>query len=493
MVNSNYSALPLTTPSIELQSSQPPGKSGAAAAAANGVVHNGQAKKLTKQDSFLGEVEEDAEHDELPLIGADGPAGPPEGSGVSGAVFNLATSIIGAGIMALPATMKVLGVAVGLVSILVMGVLSEVTIELLVRFSARCRALSYGELVHRVLGRPASIVAQMCVIINNAGILVVYLIIIGDVMSGSLKHTGVMDQLIGHGEWDNRKLLILFVLVVFLAPLCALERIDSLSLSSAASVGLAVVFVAVSCLIAAVKLVEGKISTPRMGPDFSSRAAMLDLLVVIPIMTNAFICHFNVQPIYNELKEKTPCNMYKVGRISTVLCVAVYALTAISGYLLFGDDTESDVLTNFDKDLGIRFSSVLNYIVRIGYIIHLVLVFPVVHFSLRQTVDSLIFGELAPHSRKKMLSLTVVLLALIYLGSTMIPNIWMAFKFTGATTGLALGFMFPALVALRMDKEGGERLGRVERLLAIGMLGLAVVVSIVGVAGNVYSLRSKSE
>lgn len=248
----------------------------------------------------------------------------------------------------------------------------------------------------------------------------------------------------------------------------------------------------VSCIIAAVKLIEGKISTPRMGPDFSSRAAMLDLLVVIPIMTNAYICHFNVQPIYNELKEKTPRNMYNIGRISTVLCVVVYALTAISGYLLFGDDTESDVLTNFDKDLGIKFSSVLNYIVRIGYIIHLVLVFPVVHFSLRQTVDSLIFGELAPHSRKKMLALTAVLLALIYLGSTMIPNIWMAFKFTGATTGLALGFMFPALVALRLDKEG-ECLGHGERLLSLGMLGLAVIVSVVGVVGNVYSLKSKSD
>jgi amino acid permease len=488
-MNTNYSALPLTSPSIELQ---PNGTK--SSAAANGVL-NGHAK-ISRQDSFLGEVEDDGgggagEHDELPLIG-DGPAGPPEGSDVTAAVFNLATSIIGAGIMALPATMKVLGVAAGLVSILVMGVLSEITVELLVRFSAHCRALSYGEVVHRAMGRPASIVAQMCVIINNAGVLVVYLIIIGDVMSGSLKHIGVMDQLVGHGEWDNRKLLILVVLVIFLAPLCALEKIDSLSMSSAASVALAVVFVVVSCIIALIKIAEGKISMPRMGPDFSSRAAMLDLLVVIPIMTNAFICHFNVQPIYNELKEKTPQNMYKVGRISTVLCVAVYALTALSGYLLFGEDTESDVLTNFDKDLGIRFSSLLNYIVRIGYVIHLVLVFPVVHFSLRQTVEALIFGELAAPSRKRTLTLTVVLLALIYLGSTMIPNIWMAFKFTGATTGLALGFMFPALVALKLDKEG-SRLGHGEKLLALGLLGLSILVSVIGVVGNVYTLKSKSE
>ncbi|KAG8075150.1 hypothetical protein GUJ93_ZPchr0006g44778 [Zizania palustris] len=481
-MNTNYSSLPLASPSIELQSNQPDSD------AVNGG-YNGHAK-IWKRDSFQGEVEDG---DELPLIG-DGPAGPVEGSGVPGAVFNLATSIIGAGIMALPATMKVLGVAVGLASILVMGILSEITIELLVRFAVRCGAPSYGEVVYSALGRPARIVAQMCVVVNNAGVLIVYLIIIGDVMSGSLRHIGVMDQLIGHGEWDNRRLLVLVVLVIFLAPLCALEKIDSLSLSSAASVALAVVFVVVSCSVASVKVIEGKISMPRMGPDFSSTAAMLDLLVVIPIMTNAYICHFNVQPIYNELKDRTPHNMYKIGRITTVLCVVVYALTAVSGYLLFGDETESDVLTNFDKDLGIRFSSVLNYVVRIGYVIHLVLVFPVVHFSLRQTVGSLMFGELAPHThscRKKMLSLTVVLLALIYLGSTMIPNIWVAFKFTGATTGLALGFMFPALVALRLGKEG-ESLGKGERLLSLVMLAVAILVSIVGVIGNVYSLKSKS-
>ena len=155
-MNTNYSALPLTSPSIELQSNGTK-----SSAATNGVVLNGHAK-ISKQDSFLGELEDGGgggEHDELPLIG-DGPAGPPEGSTVPAAVFNLATSIIGAGIMALPATMKVLGVAVGLVAILVMGVLSEITVELLVRFSAHCRALSYGEVVHRALGRPASIVAQ---------------------------------------------------------------------------------------------------------------------------------------------------------------------------------------------------------------------------------------------------------------------------------------------------------------------------------------------
>lgn len=432
----------------------------------------------------------DFDFDNYPLI--DG--GSKTGSGISGAVFNLTTSIIGAGIMALPAAMKVLGLVLGFVLIILMGILSEISVELLVRFSALCKATTYGEVVQYAMGRPARVLSEICLIINNAGVLVVYLIIMGDVMSGSVHHVGVFDQWLGNGIWDQRKLVILVVVVVFLAPLCALERIDSLSLTSAASVALAIVFVVVAVVIAFIKLVEGDIEAPRMGPDFGSKKAILDLLVVIPIMTNAYVCHFNVQPIYNELEGRSPQKMNRVGRITTAVCIVVYAFTAISGYLLFGEDTESDVLTNFDKDLGIRFSSALNYIVRVGYIFHLVLVFPVVHFSLRQTVDSLVFEGSAPllESRKRSLGLTLVLLAIIYFGSTMIPNIWTAFKFTGATTAVSLGFIFPSLIALRLNKQGGG-LNFKEKFLSWLMLVLAIVVGIVGVIGNIYGIESESK
>lgn len=407
------------------------------------------------------------------------------GSGLYSAVFNLTTTVVGAGIMALPATMKVLGLFIGIILIILMGILSEISVELLLKYTVQCRAGSYGEVVEYALGKQAKILSEICIIINNAGILVVYLIIMGDVMSGSLHHVGVFDQWMGHGFWDHRKLLILLVLVIFLAPLCALDRIDSLSLTSAASVALAVIFVVVTFFVAFIKLLEGKIQTPKLAPDLGSADAIMDLLVVIPVMANAYVCHFNIQPIYNELEDRSPEKMNRVGRITTVLCVFVYASTASAAYLLFGDDTESDVLTNFDKDLGIQFSTALNYIVRVGYILHLILVFPVIHFSLRQTVDALAFEGSRPltESRKRCLGLTAVLLVIIYIGSTMIPNIWTAFKFTGATTAVSLGFTFPSLIALRLSKQG-IGLSSNEKFLCWFMLVLAIFVSIFGVIGN---------
>lgn len=467
----------------------------------NGIPGKPRTKLLLPSDeeSFVNDFDDsrngvgDEEGDDLDFIVADfGKSN--QGSGIYGAVFNLTTSIIGAGIMALPATMKVLGLILGFVLIILMGILSEISVELLIRFSVLYKSRSYGEVVQFALGKTARVLSEICIIVNNGGVLVVYLIIMGDVMSGSLHHIGVLDQWLGNGFWDHRKVLILIVMVIFLAPLCALNKIDSLSLTSAASVALAVVFVVVCFVVATIKLIEGTIDPPRMTPDFGSKKAILDLLVVIPIMSNAYVCHFNVQPIYNELEGRSPHKMNRVGRITTAICVVVYASTAISGYLLFGIDTEADILTNFDQDLGIRFSSAVNYIVRIGYILHLVLVFPVIHFSLRETVNTLLFEGSPPlaESKKRSLGLTVILLALIYIGSTMIPNIWTAFKFTGATSAVSLGFTFPALIALRLGKETNS-LSFVERAVSWLMLVLAVVVSVVGTIGNIYSMESKSD
>ncbi|KAJ4958747.1 hypothetical protein NE237_025858 [Protea cynaroides] len=483
-MRSHYSALPKST-FVELHDD----------VYSEDILHSPNVKSSQKnfvQLLPIGDVEVNHvdDDDDFTFMVSDGKS---SGSGIPGAVFNLATSIIGAGIMALPATMKVLGIVVGLIMIVLMGILSEISIELLVRFSVLRKAHSYGDVVQSALGRPARILCEICIIVNNAGVLVVYLIILGDVMSGSPNHIGVFDQWLGNGFWDHRKVVILVIVVLFLAPLCSLDKIDSLSLTSAASVALAVVFVVVASVIAFVKLVEGRIEPPRLSPDLGSKKAIMDLLVVIPIMTNAYVCHFNIQPIYNELEDRSPQKMNQVGRITTVLCVLVYATTAVSGYLLFGKDTESDVLTNFDRDLGIRFSSILNYIVRVGYILHLVLVFPVIHFSLRQTVDALLFeGSGRPSgSRKRSLSLTVVLLLLIYIASTIVPNIWTAFKFTGATTAVSLGFIFPSLLALKLHQEG-EELSPVEKNLSWVMLVLAITVSIVGVIGNIYSINGQS-
>lgn len=109
-------------------------------------------------------------------------------------------------------------------------------------------------------------------------------------------------------------------------------------------------------------------------------------------------------------------------------------------------------------------------------------------------MDALLFEGYAPllESRKRFLGLTAILLVLIYYGSTMIPNIWTAFKFTGKLRQCHWVLSFRLLIALRLGPQGGG-LNFGEKFLSWLMLILAIVVGIVGVIGNIYGIKSQSE
>ena len=103
----------------------------------------------------------------------------PRRASVLGAVFNVSTSIIGAGIMSIPATLKVLGVAPALGLIVIIALLVDVSIEFLLRFTHSGRSTTYAGLMAESYGRIGSVAVQICVMITNLGCLIIYQIIIG--------------------------------------------------------------------------------------------------------------------------------------------------------------------------------------------------------------------------------------------------------------------------------------------------------------------------
>lgn len=143
--------------------------------------------------------------------------------------------------------------------------------------------------------------------------------------------------------------------------------------------------------------------------------------------------------------------MQSIVRTSLALCSTVYITTSFFGYLLFGDSTLDDVLANFDANLGIPYSSLLNDVVRVSYVVHLMLVFPIVFFALRINLDGLLFPSAGPLvlNNRRFALVTLGIISIVFLGANFIPSIWDAFQFTGATAAVCIGFIFPAAIALR--------------------------------------------
>ncbi|KAF6140016.1 hypothetical protein GIB67_001757 [Kingdonia uniflora] len=425
----------------------------------------------------------------------DGGAGFDEVNGGSfgGAVFNLSTTIVGSGIMALPATMKILGLVPGIIMIVFMLFFTEASIELLLRFSRAGKLVSYGGVMGDAFGKNGRILLQLGVVINNIGTLIVYMIIIGDVLSGSspsgIHHSGLLEGWFGQHWWNKRFFVILVTTLFVFSPLACFKRIDSLRYTSALSVALAVLFVVLTAGIAIVKLIDGNIEMPRLLPNVTDMASFWQLFTTVPVLVTAYICHYNVHTIYNELEDSS--QIYPIVRTSLALCSTVYVTTSFFAFLLFGESTLSDVLSNFDTNLGIPYSSLLNDAVRVSYAVHLMLVFPIIFFALRLNLDGFLFPsdrDLVLDNRRFGL-ITAGLIAVVFLGSNFIPSIWDVFQFTGATAAVCIGFIFPAAITLK-DPHGVAT--RSDKILAVVMIILAVISNLVAIYSDAFALFKKN-
>lgn len=156
-----------------------------------------------------------------------------------------------------------------------------------------------------------------------------------------------------------------------------------------------------------------------------------------------------VHPISAEIEKHS--DMTKAVRVSLVLCAFIYAAIGFFGYLLFGESTMADILSNFDRNSGTPLGLFLNDTVRLSYAIHLMLVFPLLNFSLRINADGLLFPKSTPLrlDTTRFAALTVILLGFIYLAAIAIPSIWSFFQFLGSTSAVCIAFVFPGAIVLR--------------------------------------------
>ncbi|KAL6143667.1 hypothetical protein ACLB2K_054362 [Fragaria x ananassa] len=414
------------------------------------------------------------------------------GASFYGSVFNLTCTVVGSGIMSLPATLKLLGLLPGIVLIILVSFIIEASVELLLRFSKEGSAVSYGDVMAHAYGWIGKIVLQITIVIYSIGTLIVYMIIIEDVLSGStsfhgVHHPGILEGWFGEHWWTGRPFVLVAVTIIIFIPLMFFERIDSAKYISLISVGLALLFLFVVVGVTVYKLVDGSIESPKWFPNVTDSASFFRIFTAVPVIVFAYVCHYNVHTIQNELADSS--QMKAVLRSSLSLCAVVYVMTGLFGFLLFGESTISDLLSNFDTDLGIPYSRLFNDIIRISYAAHVILVFPTIFLPLRLNLDGLLFPTARPLTldKKRFVLESIGLVFISLVGAIFIPNIWVAFEFSGATLGGLLAFVFPASITLK-DPHGIATTR--DKIVSVSMIILAVFANLMAIYSNLSSLLS---
>ncbi|CAI7779501.1 unnamed protein product [Closterium sp. NIES-54] len=178
-----------------------------------------------------------------------------------------------------------------------------------------------------------------------------------------------------------------------------------MKVASKISVALAIAFVLLVLILSGGKIAAGAATMP---PLFATSGNALAVFSVINVVTNAFICHFNVTPIYRELRDRSLPRMRTVVRCSVIITTLVYLAVGIFGLVLFGSDVHTDVLYDFDTSLDVvpgmspviaAHAVALGQGVKVGYAISRVLSLPLALFQLRLVVASLLSSCLGRKGR----------------------------------------------------------------------------------------------
>ena len=361
-------------------------------------------------------------------------------------IFNLVKCIVGAGVLSLPAGIASFGnapsallPAVALIAL--MGTVSAYTFSMIARLCSYTGAISYADAWDKTRGtRFAWIVALSSAMDCFAGNLT-YSMVLADTFR---------DLLLSLGIAATRTKVLLCLTPSVLLPLCLVKNLSSLApFSVLGLLGMAYTSIAIIARYVggAYAIPGGKFladlpsaGQPLFGAIGAKGAFSPKSLILVSMLSTAYIAHFNAPKFYRELKNNTMDRFNKVVATSFGASVALYAVVSIAGFLTFGSATAPMILNNYStKDALFSLS-------RFAIALSLLFSYPLLFVGTRDGILDLV--GFAPEKRTNgfLNQFSVGLLSLVTILALRITNLTLVASLTGALLGTSLIFIFPTLM-----------------------------------------------
>lgn len=398
-----------------------------------------------------------------------------EGASVTASSLNLAKNLVGSGVLSLPCGVAAFSASP---SALVPAMLLLVAATLIsaygfVLIGRACEASgadTFAGAWNGTIRKGAWFPALAC-LLECLGGSVIYAMVLGDVFSPLL--AGVLP-----GPWANRNTLICILGATVLFPLCSLGSFRQLAKFSLLGT-IASCFV--PCVVAK-RFLDGSYAAGGAFHAAGAAPALLpgsggvnaQMLILVSILSTAFLVHFNAPQMYSELR---PCgkalteeglaekrrNLSVVAVLGFGLAAAQYALVMAFGFLTFGRFTEGNLLTNYAAGDAWAFSA------RFAVGISTLFGYPMQFVGLRDGLAEAAGVQLTPARRRL---LTALLLTVVVAMACALRDLGRFQALEGAVLATFLIYIAPPMMTIRLPGGRARRL----RLVAMGMLGLAASV-----------------
>lgn len=394
-------------------------------------------------------------------------AGVEQKLGFWSAVFSLAISMIGAGVVASPFAIAACGYIVGPAVLVMICVLSYFSYTMLVNCTRSGVVSSWGDLLAKYLSPAWVMYANVSLVLMLNLALSAYLVISGNVIRSATSILTPPAVLMTDGVLFAILLLIMlpFVLAKSLQGLAKLANVCTVALFAV------VALIIFEC-----------IRVCRMGFPYSQAGPtpkMQAPLVAVPIFASACFGHMNMSQIYAEMKPGLKPVAHKVVFAAILGAAVIYMSIGMMGYMAFGSSVNSDVVLQLAASGAASADSWLPSWVVVAVIhtclaMFLILKCPLLVLPTRSIVLGLLGQNAADVSQKMHVSATLGVLGVAYAGAILLPQLSLILGVLGATVVIPMCFIVPPRLA--WEHEVPRR------------TGLCIVVAVVGFLATALSL-----
>lgn len=409
--------------------------------------------------------------------GGDGEAVSTEGTAtIPDEVFNLVKSIVGAGVLSLPAGIAAFGnapsalIPATLLTTAIGGI-SAYTFMLIARVCKMTGATSYSDAWDRTRGTKTSWVIALSSALDC---------FMGNLSYSMILADSIKDLLSTFSITTTRTRSLIGVTTLILLPLCLVKNLATLAPFSLLGItGMAYTSFAIGMrYFGGAYAAGGRFLpdiAPALQPSFGSVGASgvmsANSLILVCMLSTAYIAHFNAPRFFRELKDNTMSRFGKVTSISFGISTAIYAVVSALAFLTFGANCDGLILNNYStKDILISAS-------RFAVAISLIFSYPLLFVGTRDgTLDLLKVPE-DKRTSSLLNNTTFALLGAISALAWKLTDLSFVSSISGAVFGTALIFVYPSLMFRAAIKNLGDQATQAQKREGT----LAMVVNLVGI------------
>jgi amino acid permease len=218
---------------------------------------------------------------------------------------------------------------------------------------------------------------------------------------------------------------------------------------------------------------------PSFGTTGAGGALSPQILVLVCMLFEAFVAHYNSPRMFIELKQRTVPRFRTVVVNAFSLSGIIYILFSSFGYLTFGSSSDGYILNNFSTN------DKLATVCRIAIAFTIMLTYPVVFIGFRDGVLDLLHTPMEKETSHYLNIVSVLLLMLVTLIAVFVRDLGALNAVGGGTLATAIVFVFPTMIyrkAVYDYYQNEPPMGIVREVrFTYVLMGLGILMGAVGV------------